>query len=199
MPAPFMTWADIARPSPTPPIEPAVQADDDVLTFRLPPRKVTHPSNGENRISEGLITPDDSSIHEYDRIRRTASGQRIDAPIAGVRDAEVKRVKLMKLCNKHHLLSTCTYKNCHHDHDYVLKGREVDALRRVARMAPCRNGAECADQDCIYGHHCTSEKAKVSKKSGNDGALDKEDAACIYGSRCAFVSSNPHALTPSPS
>lgn len=189
-------WADVASkltsaPIPAPTISPA-QVNDEVLPYRLPPRKAAQPSNGWNESPEGTATSAATSVNKgYDKIRRTLNGARIDPPIEGITVPEVERIKKMHLCNKHFLLLTCTYKKCENRHDYVLKGNEKDALRRVARMAVCKYGRECSDPDCIYGHHCVQPEAKVGTKNGKSKFPDIQGKGCIYGDNCVFVSLPP--------
>lgn len=87
-------------------------------------------------------------------IPRNSRGQRVDRPLR-VPLSLITDVKQRKLCNHHHLAGYCPYSDCKHEHAKKLSGRELDALRCVARLAPCRLGLDCDDEDCFAGHRCT--------------------------------------------
>ncbi len=90
---------------------------------------------------------------------------------------EVDRVKKLKICNVHFLRGPCMYgKSCTHVHDYKPTVQELQMLRLVARMAPCREQSACEDPKCIYGHVCP---APEPRSGGGD---------CIFGDACRFPS-----------
>lgn len=92
--------------------------------------------------------------------------------------ALVDRMKALKLCNNHFLNRDCVRgAQCSHDHTYKggnLSEDESEALRSVARMAPCNNGTSCTRPNCIFGHRCPADPPS------HRGAL------CAYGDRCKF-------------
>lgn len=86
-------------------------------------------------------------------IPRNSKGQRVDPPLS-VSQSLVNIVKAKKLCNFHHLAGHCPFGICKHEHGAKLGEKELTALRYVARMAPCRWGLDCEDEDCFAGHQC---------------------------------------------
>ena len=83
---------------------------------------------------------------------RNRYGQRVD-PIIKLDMSDVKRVKDLHMCNVHFLREDCPYgKECTHDHSYKPNKNELQTLKYVARLTPCRFGSECDDIKCIYGH-----------------------------------------------
>lgn len=85
-------------------------------------------------------------------IPRNRHGQRID-PVVKYDANEVERVKKLKMCNVHFLRQDCIFgDDCTHDHSYKPNKNEVQTLRHVARMTPCKFGTECDEIKCIYGH-----------------------------------------------
>ena len=111
-------------------------------------------------------------------LARHGSQYRIDPPPHPDKEL-VNRMKLMKLCNVLYLRGDCHKKDCHHNHHYDPTAEELDALRTVARMAPCSNGQFCKTEGCIYGHCCPMP-------------LGKKNQLCTYGDRCKFPD-NMHA------
>ena len=85
-------------------------------------------------------------------IPRNRWGQRVD-PMMTYDKLEVQRVKKIKMCNVHFLRKDCPYgDHCTHDHSYAPNKNELQTLRYIARMTPCRFGSDCDDILCIYGH-----------------------------------------------
>lgn len=85
-------------------------------------------------------------------IPRNRHGQRID-PVVKFDANEVERVKKLKMCNVHFLRHDCLFgDDCTHDHFYKPNKNELQTLRHVARMTPCKFGTECDEIKCIYGH-----------------------------------------------
>ncbi len=92
-------------------------------------------------------TPPSSKI-----IPRNRYGQRVD-PVMNYDKLEVQRVKKIKMCNVHYLRNDCSFGDgCTHMHTYEPNKNELQTLRYVARMTPCRFGSDCDDPQCIYGH-----------------------------------------------
>ena len=90
-------------------------------------------------------------------IPRNNRGQRVDLPITVPRYM-VNEIKRLKLCNNHYLAAPCHFADCQHPHHVKLNETQTDALRCVARMAPCKyGGLYCDKRDCYYGHKCFRE------------------------------------------
>jgi hypothetical protein len=100
-------------------------------------------------------------------VPRNRYGQRVDPDLKYDRSM-VKQVKTLKLCNVHYLRGDCPYEDCSHEHFYKPSKAELNTLRYIARMAPCRFGSECEDSKCMYGHRCPA---------GNP---------CAFGDSCRF-------------
>lgn len=86
-------------------------------------------------------------------ILRNSRGQRVDSPLQ-CSPNDVNDLKARKLCNSYHLLGQCPYRNCIHPHGSKLSGKQLEALRYIARLTPCTNGLGCNDASCIVGHQC---------------------------------------------
>lgn len=86
-------------------------------------------------------------------IARNALGQRVDPPL-NISQPLVVTLKKEKLCNNWHLTNSCPYPQCKHKHGEKLKGKDLNTLRYVARLAACDWGLECNDPDCFRGHRC---------------------------------------------
>ena len=107
-------------------------------------------------------------------IFRNRFGQRID-PIIQYDPNEVKRIKKLKMCNVHFLRDDCPYDPCTHDHHYKPNKNELQTLRYVSRMTPCKFGTECDDARCIYGHRCPNDvEGKRDCRFGENCRFDKE-------------------------
>lgn len=106
-------------------------------------------SNG-TRVVSPPPTPQPTPVVQT--IPRNRHGQRID-PVVKYDANEVERVKKLKMCNVHFLRHDCIFgDDCTHDHSYKPNKNEVQTLRHVARMTPCKFGTECDEIKCIYGH-----------------------------------------------
>lgn len=85
-------------------------------------------------------------------VPRNRYGQRIDPPMK-YDHSDVKRVKDIHMCNVHYLRDDCPFgEDCTHDHTYKPTKNELQTLKYVARLTPCRFGSECDEIKCIYGH-----------------------------------------------
>lgn len=85
-------------------------------------------------------------------VPRNRYGQRVD-PTIKFDLSDVKRVKELHMCNVHFLREDCPYgRECTHDHTYKPNKNELQTLKYVARMTPCRFGVDCDEFKCIYGH-----------------------------------------------
>ena len=112
-----------------------------------------------------------ANIPKQPEILRNRFGQRID-PIIQYDPNEVKRLKKMKMCNVHYLRDDCIYDPCTHDHSYKPNKLELQTLRYVSRMTPCKFGSDCDEARCIYGHRCPNDV---------EGKRD-----CRWGENCRF-------------
>ncbi|PGH06284.1 hypothetical protein GX51_02481 [Blastomyces parvus] len=86
-------------------------------------------------------------------VLKNKHGQRVDSPIKPS-SSIVQSLKSRKLCNPHHLLGACHFVSCKHEHGDPLSDKMMEALRYVARLAPCPSGLECEDENCYSGHRC---------------------------------------------
>ncbi|PGH34035.1 hypothetical protein GX50_03182 [[Emmonsia] crescens] len=86
-------------------------------------------------------------------VLKNKHGQRVDSPIKPS-SSIVQSLKSRKLCNPYHLLGTCHFLACKHEHGERLSEKMMEALRYVARLAPCPSGLECEDENCYSGHRC---------------------------------------------
>src|SRR5436190_9072003 len=89
-------------------------------------------------------------------IFRNKRGHRIDTMLKPSLSI-VANLKSRKLCNPYHLLGHCWFANCKHEHGERLSEKEMEALRYVARLAPCPVGLECDDEECYSGHRCPNQ------------------------------------------
>lgn len=95
-------------------------------------------------------------------IPRNRYGQRVD-PIIKFDQSDVKRVKDLHMCNVHFLREDCPYgKDCTHDHSYRPNKNELQTLKYVARLTPCRFGSDCDEIKCIYGHRSVKSLTLLS-------------------------------------
>lgn len=82
-----------------------------------------------------------------------SAGERVDLPIS-VSPVDVRNMKSRKMCNYFHLTGSCyNGEKCAHRHGERLTGKELETLRHIARMTPCKT-LRCTDEDCISGHQC---------------------------------------------
>ncbi|ORY01746.1 C-x8-C-x5-C-x3-H type zinc finger protein-like protein [Clohesyomyces aquaticus] len=100
------------------------------------------------------------------RIARNAAGQRIDVALL-CSTAEMKAMKVKKYCNEYHICGKCSFtkfnKGCSFDHGTRVTGRDLEALRAVARLSACQRGLGCKDAQCILGHRCPKEPCRKGK------------------------------------
>ncbi|KAM0792524.1 hypothetical protein ACM66B_005193 [Microbotryomycetes sp. NB124-2] len=65
-------------------------------------------------------------------------------------------------CNAFYLRNHCGVPRCKFSHEYELTPEQVEEMRRGAKFHICnatRNGLECGDPDCVYGHVCPKGNA----------------------------------------
>jgi hypothetical protein len=87
-------------------------------------------------------------------IPKNSKGQRVD-PALHFTQADFMRLKELKLCNSHFILSNCPYgDDCRHSHNQKLSADEIEALRSIARQRACNNGLSCEESTCLSGHAC---------------------------------------------
>ena len=121
------------------------------------------------------------SAEAEDPIPRNNKGQRVDMPLKFNQNL-LGSIKARKYCNNHHLLGECPYYGeygCRHEHGERLKGPQLNTLRYIARLTPCKAGLACEDPECFWGHKCvhancnavdcrfTSEMHNVDTKVAN--------------------------------
>ncbi|KAF1998760.1 hypothetical protein P154DRAFT_523804 [Amniculicola lignicola CBS 123094] len=94
------------------------------------------------------------------KIARNAAGHRIDLPLSCT-NGEVKTARASKSCNEYHILGQCSYgKGCTFKHGTRVTGKQLEALRSVARLSSCSKGLSCGDPQCILGHRCTKQPCR---------------------------------------
>lgn len=86
-------------------------------------------------------------------IPRNSRKQRVDPPLT-TSVLAIARLKTRRMCINFHLGGYCPFPECWYEHGERLKGKELTALRYVSRLAPCKNGLYCDDEDCFSGHQC---------------------------------------------
>ncbi|MCJ1265236.1 hypothetical protein MMC22_005111 [Lobaria immixta] len=134
----------MTRPSPTPSSNPSSMNP-------MATSWATTAVSNATRIVSPPPTPQPTPV-VVQTIPRNRHGQRID-PVVKYDANEVERVKKLKMCNVHFLRHDCIFgDDCTHDHAYKPNKNEVQTLRHVARMTPCKFGTECDEIKCIYGH-----------------------------------------------
>ncbi|PGH14546.1 hypothetical protein AJ80_05866 [Polytolypa hystricis UAMH7299] len=106
--------------------------------------------------SPSSITNGHNGVFPESKVLRNKKGQRVDAPLKPS-SSIVQSLKSRKLCNPYHLLGSCPYTSCRHEHGEQLSDKWMEALRYVARLAPCPAGLECEDEDCYSGHRCPNQ------------------------------------------
>jgi hypothetical protein len=107
------------------------------------------------------------------QIPRNKYGQRIDPTLPNPDPFERQRVAKIKMCNVHYLQRACPYGDtCTHDHSHKPSKSELEILRYMNRLIPCRNGTACDEPKCMYGHRCQRSVEGVKK--------------CQYGNNCRF-------------
>ncbi|KAM0755784.1 hypothetical protein T439DRAFT_351529 [Meredithblackwellia eburnea MCA 4105] len=60
-------------------------------------------------------------------------------------------------CNSYYLCGSCSVPRCKFSHLYQLTVPQIEEMRRGAKFHICnsvKNGAECTDPACCYGHVC---------------------------------------------
>lgn len=97
------------------------------------------------------------------KIARNAAGHRIDVPLQ-CSNAEIKAMKMKKICNEFHILGHCRFGNgCTFQHGTKISKKDVEALMVVARMSSCPFGLGCSNANCILGHRCLKTPCKMGK------------------------------------
>ena len=87
------------------------------------------------------------------KIFQNSKGQRVDQDVNADRML-VNKLKSLKLCNRH-FLTHCHFPACTHRHEGKLDPKEINALKFIARLSPCRVFQSfCEDPDCVAGHRC---------------------------------------------
>lgn len=111
-------------------------------------------------------------------VPRNIKGQRIDPPERDYDKDQVQRVRKVKWCIVHFLSPRgCPYRsNCAHKHEPTPSADDMEWLRLVARLQPCKNTSACDDLHCCYGHRCIAPVKDKLKKGKN----------CVMGEDCKF-------------
>jgi hypothetical protein len=86
-------------------------------------------------------------------ILRNSKGQRVDSQLRYMQ-TDISNLKREKLCNAYQLQGYCRFVKCTHKHGPRLQGKQLEALRFVARLKYCGNGLACNDEFCTSGHQC---------------------------------------------
>jgi len=72
-------------------------------------------------------------------------------------EAIKKRKDSNKLCNNHYLRGPCSKGDaCCFEHKYKPTKDEIVAIAFLTRLNPCENGQDCQVENCIYGHHVST-------------------------------------------
>lgn len=103
--------------------------------------------------------------HTMNVVLRNKVGERVDSPLSCM-PQDVILMKNRKMCNNFHLLGDChflrNFGSCQHKHGPKLDGKDLQALRAVARHSPCLAGLDCDDPSCIHGHRCPRSSCSMS-------------------------------------
>jgi hypothetical protein len=123
-----------------------------------------HSPPSDRRPSENeAFTSQQARTNIQDPIPRNAKGQRVDIPLKFNQNL-VGAIKGRKYCNNYHLLGECPYYGeygCRHEHGDKLKGSQLNTLRYIARLTPCKAGLACDDPECFWGHKCVHGNCNV--------------------------------------
>lgn len=160
----YQQYAPHVTPQLTPALQPQYQSPYQPVMSRIP--STTSSASSMNPMATSwastavsntarMVSPPPTpqpTPASMQQIPRNRHGQRID-PVVKYDANEVERVKKLKMCNVHFLRHDCLFgDDCTHDHLYKPNRNEVQTLRHVARMTPCKFGTECDEIKCIYGH-----------------------------------------------
>lgn len=121
-----------------------------------------HSPTSDRRTSE-TENPVSRDGKGQDPIPRNSKGQRVDIPLKFNQNL-VGGIKGRKYCNNYHLLGECPYYGeygCRHEHGDRLKGAQLNTLRYIARLTPCKAGLACDDPECYWGHKCVHGNCNV--------------------------------------
>lgn len=130
-----------------------------------PPSYATTAALAKAEVSDDVVTSK-KDLQSEGIVPVNSKGQRVDMPIK-VSQTMVNSLKGRKWCNSHYLLGYCGYSNCLYEHNVVLNETQKNALRTMARQAPCIMMLDCEDPECYFGHRCP----------GNP---------CTWGTSCKF-------------
>ena len=131
------------------------------------PSYATTVASAKAEVPDNVITPRRDPPAEG-IVPVNSKNQRVDLPIK-VSQTTVHSLRSKKWCNSHYLLGYCGYLNCTYEHKVVLNDAQKNALRIMARQAPCAMMLDCDDPNCLFGHRCP----------GNP---------CTWGTNCKFPS-----------
>ncbi|KZF24460.1 hypothetical protein L228DRAFT_259674 [Xylona heveae TC161] len=137
------------------------------------PAKTSSPVNGGLVIQVSGSTPKPKITMDMlglGVILLNSEDQRVEPELGkydpAVYQQSLRTNKLKGVCNKYHLLGTCTSSNCPFSHAKLTEEEKM-VLRYNTRKSPCSYGLECRDFYCLYGHKCPHP-------------------VCHYGPTCSF-------------
>jgi hypothetical protein len=139
-------------------------------------------SNSKAKAVKTVTTTDWNAISSPSGIgviARNAAGHRIDTPVP-YSSAEVKAMKLKKLCNVFHILGHCPHENrCSFKHGRKIAHRSVEALINVSRMSNCPSGLGCCVENCVLGHRCPKDPCRLGKTCYFPQAMHRVDTRIV--------------------
>jgi hypothetical protein len=102
-----------------------------------------------------------------------AASERIDDKLPFLKNSDREELrdftKTTKLCNQHYLGGYCPKKsNCPFSHKAKLSSTMLLALRHQARNIACKQGLQCYDEACYFGHSCPTEVRNGHCDHGNN-------------------------------
>ncbi|OJJ46820.1 hypothetical protein ASPZODRAFT_131709 [Penicilliopsis zonata CBS 506.65] len=167
------------QPQLSPPRIPSTKSPP--LSVASPPKVAVQPINyagvaatsqaSHIQVIYDLKTP--ASTAAKSRVARNAKGQRVDRPLT-FNQTDYNNIKPQRYCNLYHINRSCPDEStCGHKHGPRLQGRQLEALKHLARTAPCRSGGlYCSDEECVYGHRCVLTRCERAKCRFSDEMHD---------------------------
>jgi hypothetical protein len=68
-------------------------------------------------------------------------------------DSIRQRKENRRLCNQYYIRGICERSDCSFEHEYKASQEEIQAVAFLTRLLPCKDGQDCKEKDCIFGHH----------------------------------------------
>ena len=115
-----------------------------------PPQPALDGAPSTARIPVEDLRPDQPNLV----VCRNGSGQRVDRPLQITSRVRVDALKHLKYCNQFHIVGSCPYERCTHQHGPRLPDRDIVNLMCIARLSPCPRGLQCDSETCVSGHQC---------------------------------------------